>query len=125
MFLESTFLAKSMVWLILWISWGLFPSFNIEKRISNHDVLLYEKLEQNEIYNDLIKSINKLSKNQRITIILLFGLDGQTRSQKEISEILNISQSRVSKLKKTAIKNLQKLITQYIQEEYKSKVKIK
>lgn len=97
----------------------------IEKRISNHDVLLYEKLEQNEIYNDLIKSINKLSKNQRITIILLFGLDGQTRSQKEISEILNISQSRVSKLKKTAIKNLQKLIPQYIQEEYKSKVKIK
>lgn len=94
-------------------------------RISNDDILIYETIEQNEIYNELRKSINKLSKNQKITIVLLFGLDGQFRNQKEISQLLNISESRVSKLKKTAIKNLQQLIPQYIKDEYSSKVKTK
>lgn len=96
-----------------------------EEKISNHDVLIYEKLEQKEIYNDLIKSLNKLSQNQRITLILLFGLDGQPRSQKEVSKLLNISQARVSKIKKAAFNKLQQLIPEYIQEEYKQKVKTK
>ena len=59
----------------------------------------------------LLKAIDKLSDRERTIVKLRFGLgtpDGQEMTQKEVAELLGISQSYISRLEKKIMKRLKK-----------------
>ena len=59
----------------------------------------------------MLKAISKLSDRERTIINLLFGLgprEGEVMTQKEVAELLGISQSYISRLEKKIMKRLKK-----------------
>ncbi|MHB8757821.1 MAG: sigma-70 family RNA polymerase sigma factor, partial [Bacillota bacterium] len=59
----------------------------------------------------LRRAIGKLTARERRIVELRFGLkDGQERTQKEVADLLGISQSYISRLEKRIIKRLRKEI---------------
>ena len=61
----------------------------------------------------LIKAISKLNTREKTIIELRFGLsnpDGEEMTQKEVADLLGISQSYISRLEKKIIKRLKKEI---------------
>lgn len=93
----------------------------IEEAIADQNFVIYENIEKKELYEDLMKTLNKLPEKQQSAIILLFGLNCEKRKQKDVGEILNLSQSQVSYLKTSALKLLKKHLPKYIKEEYEKK----
>lgn len=93
----------------------------ISEQVADQDFVIYENLEKNEVYNDLIKALNKLPQKTSQIILLSFGFDGKKRSQSEVAKILNISQSYVSKIQTAALKELRNILPEYIKEEYEIK----
>ncbi|WP_353892197.1 RNA polymerase sporulation sigma factor SigE [Proteinivorax hydrogeniformans] len=73
--------------------------------------LVHQDLEQ-EVNRELLsKALIKLSKREQKIMILRFGLtDGVIRTQKDVAQILGISQSYISRLEKKIISRLQKEI---------------
>lgn len=62
----------------------------------------------------LNKAIEKLSKRERLIVNLRFGLDnpeGTEMTQKEVADMLGISQSYISRLEKKIIRRLKKEIS--------------
>ena len=58
-----------------------------------------------------MKAVNKLSERERTIIKLRFGLgkgDGEEMTQKEVAELLGISQSYISRLEKKIMRQLKK-----------------
>ena len=65
------------------------------------DDLQLEKIEKKEEVENLYKALNKLRKREREIIILRFGLyDKKAMTQKEVADLLGISQSYISRLEK-------------------------
>ena len=65
------------------------------------DDLQLEKIEKKEEVENLYKALNKLRKREREIIILRFGLyDKKAMTQKEVADMLGISQSYISRLEK-------------------------
>ena len=59
------------------------------------------KIEKKEETENLYKALNKLRKREREIIILRFGLyDKEALTQKEVADLLGISQSYISRLEK-------------------------
>ena len=59
----------------------------------------------------LNKAIDKLSKREKMIVELRYGLnreDGLEMTQKEVADLLGISQSYISRLEKKIIKRLRK-----------------
>ena len=59
----------------------------------------------------LLKAIDKLTEREKTIINLRFGLgspDGQELTQKEVADLLGISQSYISRLEKKIMKRLKK-----------------
>ncbi|SHJ62335.1 RNA polymerase sporulation-specific sigma factor [Anaerobranca californiensis DSM 14826] len=74
--------------------------------------VVHKDLEQEINRNLLQKALTKLSKREQKIMILRFGLyDGNIRTQKDVAEILGISQSYISRLEKKIIKRLKKEIS--------------
>ncbi len=74
--------------------------------------LIYKPLEEEVDKNLLIAAINKLSSREKIIMELRFGLGGNSeKTQKEVAEILGISQSYISRLEKRIILKLKKDIS--------------
>ncbi|WP_350344853.1 RNA polymerase sporulation sigma factor SigE [Proteinivorax tanatarense] len=73
--------------------------------------LVHKDLEQ-EVNRELLsKALVKLNKREQKIMILRFGLaDGLIRTQKDVAQILGISQSYISRLEKKIISRLQKEI---------------
>lgn len=68
----------------------------------------WELERENEI-SMLRDAMEKLNENEKLIISLRFGMDGQRRkTQKEVAEMLNISQSYISRLEKKIVKTLKK-----------------
>ena len=64
----------------------------------------------------LNRAIAKLSERERTIIDLRYGLsnaDGSEMTQKEVADLLGISQSYISRLEKKIIKRLKKEIVRY------------
>ncbi len=58
-------------------------------------------------------ALNKLSERERVIIEMRFGIntqDGKERTQKEVADIMGISQSYISRLEKKIMKRLKKEI---------------
>ncbi|KAB3533178.1 RNA polymerase sporulation sigma factor SigE [Alkaliphilus serpentinus] len=77
--------------------------------------IIYRFLEE-EVDKELLKiALNKLSKRERKIMELRFGLfSGQEKTQKEVADILGISQSYISRLEKRIILRLKKEINRLV-----------
>lgn len=78
--------------------------------------VIYRDIEHEVEYNLLDKAIDKLSDREQTIIRLRFGLnmpDGKEKTQKEVADLLGISQSYISRLEKRIMKRLKKEIVRY------------
>lgn len=76
------------------------------------DADLITKPLEDELNKNLMREeINKLEKRDRDIIIMRYGLNGQEeKTQKEVAEILGISQSYISRIEKKVIKRLKNIV---------------
>ncbi|MGB9791008.1 MAG: RNA polymerase sporulation sigma factor SigE [Thermacetogeniaceae bacterium] len=73
--------------------------------------IIYRRLEEEVDRKMLRKAIGKLSSRERKIMELRFGLhNGKEQTQKEVADVLGISQSYISRLEKRIIKRLRKEI---------------
>lgn len=81
---------------------------------TENDVI--HKFLEEEVDRDLLKiALEKLSKREKKIMELRFGLNtGQEKTQKEVADILGISQSYISRLEKRIITRLQKEINRLV-----------
>ena len=73
--------------------------------------MIYRDIESEVERKLLLKAIDKLSEREKTIINLRFGLgtrDGQELTQKEVADLLGISQSYISRLEKKIMKRLKK-----------------
>lgn len=73
--------------------------------------VIYRDIESEVERKLLLKAIDKLSEREKTIINLRFGLgtrDGQELTQKEVADLLGISQSYISRLEKKIMKRLKK-----------------
>lgn len=72
---------------------------------------VYKSIEASEDSKIIAEAISKLNKRERLIVKLRFGLDGcEEKTQKEVADMLGISQSYISRLEKKIIKRLRKEI---------------
>ncbi len=70
---------------------------------------IYQYIEKDIDYSLLQTAMSKLSKRERTIVELRFGLRGrEERTQKEVADLLGISQSYISRLEKKIIGRLQR-----------------
>ena len=73
--------------------------------------IIYKALEEEVDRKLLLQAMNKLSSREKKIMDLRFGLiDGKEKTQKEVADLLGISQSYISRLEKRIIKRLRKEI---------------
>ena len=73
--------------------------------------VIYNKMEEEVNYYMLYKALSKLTPREKIIIQLRFGIrtqDGNEKTQKEVADLLGISQSYISRLEKKIIGRLKK-----------------
>lgn len=78
--------------------------------LGTEEDIIYRDLEEVE-KSMLNKAIGKLSERERIIVDLRYGLssmDGEEKTQKEVADLLGISQSYISRLEKKIMKRLKK-----------------
>ena len=64
----------------------------------------------------LMKAINRLSNREKTIVQMRFGIgtkDGEEKTQKEVADILGISQSYISRLEKKIMQRLKREIVRY------------
>lgn len=78
--------------------------------------VIYRDIESQVERSLLGKAIGKLSKREQTIVRLRFGInmpDGREKTQKEVADLLGISQSYISRLEKKIMKRLKKEIVRY------------
>ena len=78
--------------------------------------VISKRLEEEVEIGLLAKAISKLSSREQTIIKLRFGLgkgENRERTQKEVADLLGISQSYISRLEKRIMKRLKKEIVKY------------
>lgn len=78
--------------------------------------IIYKDLETEAERKMLNQAINKLSEREKIIVDLRYGLsssDGTEKTQKEVADMLGISQSYISRLEKKIMKRLKKEMVKY------------
>ena len=73
--------------------------------------IIYKDIEDEVERKLLLKAVDKLSERERTIINLRFGLgssNGEELTQKEVAELLGISQSYISRLEKKIMKRLKR-----------------
>ena len=77
--------------------------------ISSDESPVGSELERESELMMLKEAMKKLTDNERLIISLRFGMNGNERkTQKEVADIMNISQSYISRLEKKIVKTLRK-----------------
>lgn len=77
---------------------------------------IYRDLETEAERKLLIRAVNRLSVRERAIIRMRFGLgspDGEEKTQKEVADMLGISQSYISRLEKKIMQRLRKEMIKY------------
>lgn len=78
--------------------------------------VIYRNIEDEAEKKMLLKAVGNLNERERTIIDLRFGLnspDGNEMTQKEVADLLGISQSYISRLEKKIIKRLKKDMVRY------------
>ena len=71
------------------------------------DKLVYDEVELKDQKSFLIQTIEKLNKREKIIMCMRYGLNGYDElTQKEVADIMNISQSYISRLEKKILHKL-------------------
>ncbi len=79
--------------------------------LASDDDLSLIKIEKKQEREDLYRALNKLRKREREIIILRFGLyDTKALTQKEVADLLGISQSYISRLEKRIFEKMRQEI---------------
>lgn len=80
--------------------------------LSSDDEQVYSELESEDEKKTIRNALYGLSKREREIIMLRFGLDGSNKelTQKEVADLLGISQSYISRLEKKIMQRLKKEI---------------
>ena len=84
--------------------------------LGTEEDIIYKNIEEEVDRKLLGKALSKLSDRERIIVQLRFGLnteDGNERTQKEVADLLGISQSYISRLEKKIIKRLKKEMVRF------------
>lgn len=77
---------------------------------------IYKDLETEVERKLLLRAINRLSKRERTIIEMRFGIGnpyGEEKTQKEVADILGISQSYISRLEKKIMQRLKREMVRY------------
>ena len=77
---------------------------------------IYKDLENEAEKKVLIKAISHLSGREQMIIRMRFGLgtaDGEEKTQKEVADMLGISQSYISRLEKKIMQRLKREMVKY------------
>ncbi len=77
---------------------------------------IYKDLETEAENKLLFRAINKLSGRERMIVKMRYGIgsqDGEEKTQKEVADMLGISQSYISRLEKKIMKRLKKEIIRF------------
>ena len=78
--------------------------------------VIYKDMETEAEHNQLREAISKLSKREQTIVKLRFGIatrDGEEKTQKEVADLLGISQSYISRLEKRIINRLRREIVRF------------
>jgi len=79
--------------------------------LGTDDDIVYKNIESVEESKIISEAVSKLNNREQTIIKLRFGLDGgEEMTQKEVADLLGISQSYISRLEKKIIKRLKKEI---------------
>lgn len=84
--------------------------------LGTEEDIIYKDIEDEVEKNLLNKAIDKLSNREKTIVELRFGLnnnDGNEMTQKEVADLLGISQSYISRLEKKIIKRLKREIVRF------------
>ncbi|MDF2510857.1 MAG: sigE [Herbinix sp.] len=84
--------------------------------LGTEEDVIYHNIEEEVDRKLLRKALTKLSDRERVIVDLRFGLntdDGLERTQKEVADLLGISQSYISRLEKKIIKRLKKEMVRF------------
>ncbi len=84
--------------------------------LGTEEDVIYRNIEEEVDRKLLRKALSKLSERERIIVDLRFGLntdDGDEKTQKEVADLLGISQSYISRLEKKIIKRLKKEMVRF------------
>ena len=79
---------------------------------------IYRDLENEAERKLLIRALNKLSSREKLIVKMRFGLDnpeGREKTQKEVADLLGISQSYISRLEKKIMQRLKREMVRYEQ----------
>lgn len=79
--------------------------------LGTEEDIIYKDIEDEAERRMLFRAVDKLSERERTIVNLRFGLnnpDGKEMTQKEVAELLGISQSYISRLEKKIMKRLKK-----------------
>ena len=77
---------------------------------------IYRDLENEAERKLLIRALNKLSSREKMIVRMRFGLDdpeGREKTQKEVADMLGISQSYISRLEKKIMQRLKREMVRY------------
>lgn len=78
--------------------------------------VIYKDLENEAERKLLVKAINGLSKRERLIVKMRYGFeteDGEEKTQKEVADLLGISQSYISRLEKKIMQRLKREMVRY------------
>ena len=78
--------------------------------------VIYKDMETEAEQNQLREAISRLSKREQTIVKLRFGIatrDGEEKTQKEVADLLGISQSYISRLEKRLINRLRREIVRF------------
>ena len=81
--------------------------------LGTEEDVIYQGLEEHRV---LGSAISKLSEREQVIVKLRFGInmpEGREKTQKEVADLLGISQSYISRLEKRIMKRLRKEIARY------------
>lgn len=84
--------------------------------LGTEEDVIYRNIEEEVDRKLLRKALSKLTERERIIVDLRFGLnndDGNEKTQKEVADLLGISQSYISRLEKKIIKRLKKEMVRF------------
>lgn len=77
---------------------------------------IYKDLEEEAEHRLLFKAINGLSSRERLIVKMRYGLESETgeeKTQKEVADLLGISQSYISRLEKKIMQRLKREMVRY------------
>lgn len=84
---------------------------HLEDILGTEEDIVTKNLEENDMRKIMLKEIGKLDKRDKQIMIMRYGLDGSDElTQKEVANILGISQSYISRIEKKVINKISNLI---------------